>query len=143
MKGLTIIVKKITQLMAGLVFLYGIYIIVHGHLTPGGGFAGGTVIAGSFILLAVANGINIIGLRKEKEQSSLVESLGILAFLCIALFGMLLASSVFFRNYLPLGTPGNLASAGLLPIYNIVVGIEVAAGLLSIFLAFTIFKAED
>jgi len=55
MKGMTIIVKKITQLMAGLVFLYGIYIIVHGHLTPGGGFAGGTIMAGSFILLAVAN----------------------------------------------------------------------------------------
>ena len=47
---MTIIVKKTTQLIAGLVFLYGIYIIIHGHLTPGGGFAGGVVLAGSLIL---------------------------------------------------------------------------------------------
>jgi multisubunit Na+/H+ antiporter MnhB subunit len=143
MKGLSIIVKKITQLMAGLVFLYGIYIIIHGHLTPGGGFAGGTIIAGSFVLLVVANGITVFSLKKEKEQSSVIESFGILAFLLIAFSGMLMAGSVFFRNFLPAGTPGNLVSAGVLPIYNIVVGIEVAAGLLSIFLAFVIFKAED
>jgi multisubunit Na+/H+ antiporter MnhB subunit len=143
MKGLSIIVKKVTQLMAGLVFLYGIYIIIHGHLTPGGGFAGGTIIAGSFVLLVVANGITILGLKKEKEQSSIIESLGILAFLLIAVTGLFLGSAVFFRNFLPAGTPGNLVSAGVLPMYNIVVGIEVAAGLLSIFLAFVIFKAED
>ena len=43
MKGMTVIVKKTTQLIAGMIFLYGIYIIVHGHLTPGGGFAGGVI----------------------------------------------------------------------------------------------------
>ncbi len=143
MKGLSIIVRKITQLMAGLVFLYGIYIVLHGHLTPGGGFAGGTIIAGSFILLTIANGITVISVKHEKEQSSAIESIGILVFLLIAVFSMLLATHVFFRNFLPHGTPGNLVSAGVLPIYNIVVGIEVAAGLLSIFLAFIIFKAED
>jgi len=143
MKGMSLIVKKVTQLMAGLVFLYGIYIAVHGHLTPGGGFAGGTIIAGSFILLTVANGITVIGLKKEKEQSSHLESLGILAFLCISCGGLLLAAPVFFRNYLPHGTPGNLLSSGLLPLYNLVVAVEVAAGLLSIFLAFILFKAEE
>jgi multisubunit Na+/H+ antiporter MnhB subunit len=51
MKGMTIIVKKTTQLMAGLVFLYGIYIIVHGHLTPGGGFAGVMMILKSLKFL--------------------------------------------------------------------------------------------
>jgi multicomponent Na+:H+ antiporter subunit B len=56
MKGMTIIVKKTTQLIAGLVFLYGIYIIIHGHLTPGGGFAGGVVLAGSLILQILAFG---------------------------------------------------------------------------------------
>ena len=50
MKGMTVIVKKTTQLIAGMVFLYGIYVIIHGHLTPGGGFAGGVILAGSFIL---------------------------------------------------------------------------------------------
>ncbi|HRR94271.1 MAG TPA: MnhB domain-containing protein, partial [Bacteroidales bacterium] len=56
MKGMTLIVKETTRLLAGLIFLYGIYIIIHGHLTPGGGFAGGVVVAGSFILLILAYG---------------------------------------------------------------------------------------
>lgn len=143
MKGLTIIVKKITQIMAGIVFLYGVYIIIHGHLTPGGGFAGGTIVAGSFILLIIANGIPLFNLKKKKEQSSLIESIAILGFLLLALVGLVLTTRVFFKNFLPEGIPGNLVSAGTIPVYNIVVGIEVAAALISVFMAFIIFKAED
>ena len=39
--GMSVIVKTVTRLTVGLIFLYGIYIVLHGHLTPGGGFAGG------------------------------------------------------------------------------------------------------
>ena len=56
MEGMSTIVKKVSQLLAGLIFMYGIYIILHGHLTPGGGFAGGAIVAGSFILLILAFG---------------------------------------------------------------------------------------
>jgi len=140
---MTIIVKNVTALLAGLVFLYGWYIILHGHLTPGGGFAGGTIIAGSFILLVIANGIQYFRLKKEKEGSSLAEGAGILCFLLLAIAGMFLAGKVFFGNFLPKGTPGELVSAGVIPLFNIFVGIEVAAALLSIFLAFVIYKTED
>jgi multisubunit Na+/H+ antiporter MnhB subunit len=60
MQGMSVIVKKIAQLMSGLIFVYGIYIITHGHLTPGGGFAGGALVAGAFILLILANGSEYI-----------------------------------------------------------------------------------
>ncbi|MBM3420207.1 MAG: cation:proton antiporter [Bacteroidetes bacterium] len=143
MKGMTIIVKNVTALLAGLVFLYGCYIVLHGHLTPGGGFAGGTIIAGSFILLVIANGIQYFRLKKEKEESSMFEGAGILCFLLLATGGLLLSVPVFFRNLLPGGTPGELFSAGVIPLYNIFVGIEVAAALLSIFLAFVIYKTEE
>jgi len=143
MKGMTIIVKNVTALLSGLVFLYGCYIILHGHLTPGGGFAGGTIIAGSFILLVIANGIQYFRLKKEKEESSLLEGAGILCFLLLATGGLLLTVPVFFKNLLPAGTPGALFSAGVIPLYNVFIGIEVAAALLSIFLAFVIFKTED
>ena len=143
MKGMTIIVKNVTALLSGLVFLYGCYIILHGHLTPGGGFAGGTIIAGSFILLVIANGIQYFRLKKEKEESSLLEGAGILCFLLLATGGLLLTVPVFFKNLLPVGTPGALFSAGVIPLYNIFIGIEVAAALLSIFLAFVIYKTED
>jgi multicomponent Na+:H+ antiporter subunit B len=142
MKGMTVIVKKTTQLIAGLVFLYGIYIIIHGHLTPGGGFAGGVVIAGSFILLILAFGSDFIKLTKEETGSTMYENLAILVVLFLAVSGLLFGTRVFFVNWLPKGIVGQLVSAGILPLYNIFVGIEVAASILTIFLALIIFKEE-
>ena len=142
MKGMTIIVKKTTQLMAGLIFLYGIYIIVHGHLTPGGGFAGGIILAGAFILLILANGSDFLNLVKEESGSTLYENLAVLIVLFLSASGLLLGTKVFFTNWLPKGTAGELISAGLLPLFNIFVGIEVAASILTIFLALVIFKEE-
>jgi multisubunit Na+/H+ antiporter MnhB subunit len=142
MVGMTSIVKTITRIMSGVVFLFGLYIVTHGHITPGGGFAGGTIIAGSFILLVLAYGDNIMHLRKIKEESSSLENLAIFGILIMAAAGMLLGAQVFFRNYLPLGEAGELFSAGFIPLFNILIGIEVAAALFTVFLAFVIFKEE-
>ncbi len=143
MQGMTIIVKKVTQFMCGVIFLYGIYIVLHGHLTPGGGFAGGAIITGAFVLLVVAFGSEAVALRKEETGSSLVESAGVLAFLVLAALGLLVAGAgVFFQNFLPQGALGRLISAGVIPLYNIAVGLEVSAALLTIFLALVISKEE-
>jgi len=142
MKGMTVIVKKTTQLIAGLVFLYGIYIIVHGHLTPGGGFAGGVIIAGAFILLILAFGSDFLNLSRKETGATLLEYTSILVVLLLPLSGLLIGTKVFFSNYLPKGSVGELISAGMLPLYNIFVGIEVAASILTIFLALVIFKEE-
>jgi multisubunit Na+/H+ antiporter MnhB subunit len=142
MNGMTPIVKKVTQLIVGLIFLYGIYIITHGHLTPGGGFAGGAVVAGSFVLLVLAYGSNVLKLKRREEGSSVVESLGILLFIVLAFAAIFIGTKVFFANYLPKGVIGELISAGVIPLYNIAVGIEVAAALFTIFLALVIYKEE-
>ncbi len=142
MKGMTLIVKKTTQLMAGLIFLYGIYVIIHGHLTPGGGFAGGVLIAGAFILLILANGSDFMKLTKEEMGSTIYENFAVLVAIFLAVSGMLFGAKVFFLNWLPKGTLGELVSAGMIPLYNIFIGIEVAASILSIFLALVIFKEE-
>ncbi|MGQ9621183.1 MAG: MnhB domain-containing protein [Bacteroidales bacterium] len=142
MKGMTVIVKKTTQLIAGLIFLYGIYIIVHGHLTPGGGFAGGVVVAGAFILLILAYGSDFMHLTSEEAGSTIIENVGVLIALLIALGGLALGIKVFFSNWLPRGTAGELVSAGVIPLYNIFIGMEVAASVLTIFLALLIFKEE-
>lgn len=139
---MSIIVKKVTQLVSGLMFLYGIYIITHGHLTPGGGFAGGAILAGSFILLVLAFGSDLLKLKKREEGSTVVESLAIFAFLILGVMALFIGTHVFFKNYLPAGTVGNLLSAGVIPLYNIFVGIEVGAALFTIFLALAIFKEE-
>lgn len=143
MKGMTIIVRKTTQLIAGMIFLYGIYVIVHGHLTPGGGFAGGVIIAGSFILITLALGSDFLKLLKEEMGTTIVESVATLCVILIAAAGLLFGTKIFFNNFLPKGIVGNLISAGVLPLYNIFVGIEVAASIFIIFLSLMIFKEES
>ncbi len=143
MEGMSIIVKKVSQLVAGLIFMYGIYIILHGHLSPGGGFAGGAIIAGSFILLILAFGSSALNLKKEVAGSSNTESVAILMVVVLAIMSMLMGAKVFFTNFLPKGEAGTLLSAGVIPLYNIFIGIEVAGAILTIFLALVIFKEES
>jgi multicomponent Na+:H+ antiporter subunit B len=144
MKGMSIIVKKVTQIMCGIIFIYGIYIVIHGHLTPGGGFAGGTIIAGAFILLVISFGSEFLALKKEETGSSILESSAILIFLIVASAGLLLGGfGLFFVNFLPKGIIGRLISAGTIPIFNVAVGIEVAAALLTVFLALLIYGNEE
>lgn len=143
MKGMTIIVKKITQIMAPVIFLFGFYIIIHGHLSPGGGFAGGVVMAGSFILLILANGNILPKLRKEEEGMELLESAAIFGFLVLAGLGLLFSGTVvFFGNFINKGVVGKLLSAGFIPIENLVVGAEVCAAISAIFIALVVFKDE-
>jgi multisubunit Na+/H+ antiporter MnhB subunit len=142
-KGMTLIVKKTTQLISGMVFIYGIYVIVHGHLTPGGGFAGGVIVAGSLILVTLAFGGDFIKLVKEESGTTIVESFATIMVIMIAASGFLFGTKVFFNNFLPKGTVGQLVSAGVLPLYNIFVGTEVAASIFIIFLSLVIFKEES
>ena len=139
---MTLIVKKTAQLISGLVFLYGIYVVVHGHLTPGGGFAGGVILAGAYILQILANGSDFMKLTREELGSTMYENLAILAAVFLALSGLIFGTKAFFLNWMPKGTLGELVSAGTLPLYNIFIGIEVAASILTIFLALVIFKEE-
>jgi multisubunit Na+/H+ antiporter MnhB subunit len=141
-KGMTLIVKKTTQLIAGMIFMYGIYVIIHGHLTPGGGFAGGVIIAGSFILVTLAYGGDFMKLLKEESGTTIIESFATIMVILVAVAGFLFGTKIFFNNFLPKGTVGHLVSAGVLPLYNIFVGAEVAASIFIIFLSLIIFKEE-
>jgi multisubunit Na+/H+ antiporter MnhB subunit len=133
---MSLIVKFVTNMLSGFLFIYGIYIVVHGHLSPGGGFAGGVIIAGVFILRIIALGGNRETERKSVVLSSILEGAGGLMFMGIALAGLVLGG-VFFLNIglFPLGLPLHLYSAGLIPLCNIAIGIKVSAGLFSIFIA--------
>jgi multisubunit Na+/H+ antiporter MnhB subunit len=143
MKGMTLIVKKTTQLIAGMIFIYGIYVVVHGHLTPGGGFAGGVIMAGSLIVIILAYGSDFLKLVKEKTGTTIIESLATIMVIMIAVAGFLFGTQIFFNNFLPKGIVGHLVSAGVLPLYNIFVGAEVASSIFIIFLSLIIFKEES
>ena len=143
MEGMSPIVKQVARMIAGFVFMYGAYISLHGHLTPGGGFSGGVILSGSFILLILAYGSDALNLRKEITSSSIIESMAIFMVVILGLSGLIFGANYFLGNYLPKGTMGELLSAGMIPLYNIFIGIEVAAAIVTIFLALIIFKEEN
>jgi multicomponent Na+:H+ antiporter subunit B len=137
--GMTLIVKTITRLTVGLILLYGIYIVLHGHVSPGGGFAGGVIIALSFIHLMLAFGRETALKKLSQSFASILESLGAIMFLSIALLGFL-GGYFFFNFFLQKGRPFELFSAGIIPLCNIAICLKVGAGLFAIFAALVLFK---
>jgi len=136
--GMTLIVKTITRLTVGLIMLFGIYIIGHGHISPGGGFAGGVIVALSFIHIMLAFGKDIALKKLSQNVASFFESLGAIIFVTLAVLGI--ASGYFFLNFLLKGEPFRLFSSGLIPLYNVAISLKVGAGLLIIFIILVAFK---
>jgi multicomponent Na+:H+ antiporter subunit B len=136
--GMSLIVKTITRLTIGLILLFGIYIVLHGHLSPGGGFAGGVIVALSFVHLMIAFGRDAAVSKISTNVASNLESLGALMFLSISLIGFLGGS--FFLNVIGKGKAFKLFSAGTIPLSNIAISLKVGVGLFAIFLALIILE---
>lgn len=108
--------------------LFGLYVVSHGHLTPGGGFQGGVVLATAALLVYLAG--EYVALRRVSPESvtELAESVGAGGYAAIGFLG-LLAGRAFLTNMLPLGTTGQLNSSGTILLINLAVGVAVAGGL--------------
>lgn len=137
-KGMTIIVKSITRLTVGLILLFGIYIVAHGHVSPGGGFAGGVIIALSFVHIMLAFGKEEAFKKINQSVASLFESIGAVIFITLAILGI--GSGYFFSNFLPKGEPFRLFSSGLIPLYNIAISFKVGSGLFLIVVMLVLLK---
>ena len=143
MKGMTIIVKTISSWVKVLIFLFGIYIILFGHLTPGGGFAGGVILASSYVLLMLAFGREFAEKNLSLPFVSKLDCLGAFLFALVAILGFVYGGSFFvnflYQKYLP-GEPLHLISAGTIPLSNIFIGLKVAASLFLVILTLSIFR---
>lgn len=135
--GMTSIVKTIVRFAMGIIILFGAYIVLYGHLTPGGGFAGGVILACGYIILTLAFGKDI-ALRKLSDQAaSILDNSGALAFIIIGLLGY--TGGYFFLNFIDHGQRFELFSSGIIPLCNIAIGFKVTASLFAIFIALAIF----
>jgi multicomponent Na+:H+ antiporter subunit B len=115
--------------------IVGIDLIVHGHLTPGGGFQGGVVLGTGIHLLYVAGSFRAVeGIRPLAFYRAL-EAAGAAGYVCIGVAGSL-ASGAFLTNLVAHGRFGHLFSAGTVPILNGLVGVEVAAATVVLIAAF-------
>lgn len=139
--GSSKIIRAIAQKLFPFIVLFGLYLISHGHLSPGGGFQGGVVLGTAIILLALSHSIEQTEKKFKGRWLNMLEKLGILALIFLGLLGIFLGYS-FLSNFLPLGKPGQIASGGLMLLFNIAIGIKVAAGISVIFYALVRYRGE-
>ncbi|UFS72126.1 hypothetical protein LPW11_08025 [Geomonas sp. RF6] len=115
--------------------LLGIYVVLHGHLSPGGGFQGGVLLASAFYFVYLSGEFEDLASFVKEHPVELTESAGAAAFALLAAIPLLLGEPCM-KNILPFGEKGELLSSGMLPLFNIAVGIEVGAGFLLLVHAF-------
>lgn len=126
-KGMSEIVQSVAKMVFPFIVLYGISLILYGHITPGGGFAGGVILTGGFVLLVLAFGTDYAFRILPVNVAKALDSIGALGFLAVALLGFI--GGAFFYNFLPKGHIFHLWSSGTIIISNIMIGLKVVAAL--------------
>lgn len=133
--GMTLIVKTITRLTVGLILIYGVFIMLHGHTGPGGGFDGGIIIALSFIHLMLAFGKDGV-IQKLNQNNGLILA-GIGALIILLLYSFNLAG----RLRVPAaGGVFNIFSGGLSPFYETALSLLAGTGLFVVFIALVLWR---
>jgi len=130
------ILQASARILFAAIMLFGIYILVNGHLSPGGGFSGGAIMGAGLILH-----VNAFGYKKTQrffnEKTYRVVTVSALSFYCIAKSYSFFTGANHLESHIPLGTPGDIISSGLIFPLNICVGLVVAC---TIYAFYTLFK---
>lgn len=145
--GPTDAVRVWTLATTGPIVLFGLYMVIHGQLTPGGGFQGGVVLATAPLLIYIVESYDVFKRVTSNPLIEITEAIGAGGYALIGLLGCFMGSW-FLQNVLPLGEQNqpNILSGGTVPAINLAVGIEVAAGftlLLAAFLQGLLAKGDE
>lgn len=127
--------RALSLVLIALLSALAIYLVLHGALTPGGGFQGGVVLAVGPLAIMLGARHRMLRRLIPDWASEVFEALGASGYTLIGLGGLIFGS-VFFKNFLPYGKPDMLLSAGTMPLNSIAVGLEVAGALLLTFTEF-------
>ena len=128
-------VRVLTLALVGPLVLFGLYIVTHGQLTPGGGFQGGVILATAPLLVYLAGDFETFKRITAHTLVEMTEALGAAGFIAIGLIGLAVAGA-YLRNVFPLGKTGEVNSSGSIALISIATGAEVAAGFVLLLYAF-------
>ncbi|RZF29673.1 sodium:proton antiporter [Paraburkholderia sp. UYCP14C] len=113
------------QVLLPMIFTFGGYVIVNGHLSAGGGFQGGAIVASAVMLMLLARPHSTLNVA----LLSVVESLAGVIYVCIGILGLVLAGGFLDARFLPRGEFGAFFSAGAIPLISALLGVKVGAEL--------------
>ncbi|MBF0471117.1 MAG: sodium:proton antiporter [Gammaproteobacteria bacterium] len=126
-----------SRLLVPLILLLGCYVFINGHLTPGGGFQGGAILASAALMLLLADPLRPFNSR----FIAVVESTSGLLYVVIGVLGIFVAGGFLDNRILPLGSYGTIFSAGAIPIIYTLIGLKVGAEFSSMLLKLS--KTEE
>ena len=127
-RGPSEILQTGSALLFPLLLIFGVFVFVHGHLTPGGGFQGGVIIASGLLLLRLGQG----AFPASHATLGALEAFSGAFYVALGILGLLLAGGFLDSRILPLGEFGSLLSAGTIPIIYSLIGLKVGSELTSI-----------
>lgn len=138
-----VIVKTLARLLVPFIVVYALYVVMHGHYSPGGGFQGGVILAASIVLLVISHGLEQTKKRMSEKAAEVISSIGVLIYGGIGVLCLILGG-----NYLDYGklskllgvTPAKARSLGILGV-EIGVALAVMAVMSTIF--FVIFTVGE
>ena len=119
------IVRTGTEVLLPLIFTFGAYVIVNGHLSAGGGFQGGAIVASGVMLMLLARP----GSTLNVALLSIIESFAGVFYVGLGILGLILAGGFLDPRFLPKGEFGAFISAGAIPLISALLGIKVGAEL--------------
>ena len=147
----SVILKLVSLPISIILICFGIMTVLGGHITPGGGFQGGAMIASGIILSILVYGLGNSPLEFSHAYIEVLESVGALGFIVFGLIGLFVGGFFLYNagadifNLVPASIQNilhypDVTNAGIIPYLNIFVGLKVFVGLSSIVIAFAGFK---
>lgn len=129
------ILQQVTYVLFPLIMIFGIYVVLNGHISPGGGFSGGAIMGAGLILYLNAYGIEKMT-RFFTEKTHKYVCFGALSFYCLAKSYSFFTGANHLESIISTGVPGKIISAGLILPLNICVGLVVACTMYSFYTLF-------
>lgn len=126
------ILKKSALLIVPLILIFGLYVILNGHISPGGGFSGGAILGAGLILFLSAFGFQTAEKVLNAKTVKIITLISLLVY-CLAKSYSFFTGANHLESGIPLGTPGAILSSGLILVLNICVGMVVACTMYSFY----------
>ena len=126
------ILKKSAILIVPLILMFGLYVILNGHISPGGGFSGGAILGAGLILFLSAFGFQTAEKVLNAKTVKIITFVALLVY-CLAKSYSFFTGANHLESGIPLGTPGAILSSGLILVLNICVGMVVACTMYSFY----------
>ncbi|MEV5737042.1 hydrogen gas-evolving membrane-bound hydrogenase subunit E [Streptomyces sp. NPDC052292] len=129
-------VRRYALIVLPVALVTGIYVVAHGQLSPGGGFQGGVVAASALHLMYLGADYRALERVRPIGLFEASDALAVCAYLVLGLAGVLAGTAFLANTLLPYGTFNTLASGGIVPLLNAVIGVEVASAVVVLLAGF-------